>query len=424
CGGGFPPCSPRSTDAGSAGANPSIWHLVCCSGSAIWHPRNTCRKTTFPASGCSAWSTARKAPPTAKSSTTSYPCRWCCCGKTGLPRGKRPKKRCPTPKKRGQRSGASLKTSHKLGEPSPDPVQGTVHENSSTPPSRRPTGTGWPSSAPTATSSVLVPSGSRPSNPPPTQLLANWSKPHRRRRGAGEPSRSRLTARRESEPQRNRSSTSRWRTCGSGPLSGKHFPSPTPARRAQHRRQRYELGGHRVENSRGRQHGVRKGSRTAVHQAARRIVARRAVGELTVKAVPDELGGNPHWPSREEQAAYAAFTLYALHQQSLTTGAHERGVSFGKAVQRLRSTWSEAAVTRRFTAVSTAETIDEVLVHMRGLVSQFRAAQQSLDYVRLAFDLRDLLKPARAASVRLAWGRDFYRTEKDDDNNPAGGITN
>lgn len=146
--------------------------------------------------------------------------------------------------------------------------------------------------------------------------------------------------------------------------------------------------------------------------------------ELTVKAVPDELGGNPHWPSREEQAAYAAFTLYALHQQSLTTGAHERGVPFGKAVQRLRSTWSEAAVTRRFTAVSTAETIDEVLVHMRGLVSQFRAAQQSLDYVRLAFDLRDLLKPARAASVRLAWGRDFYRTEKDDDNNPAGGITN
>src|SRR5690606_20181511 len=131
-----------------------------------------------------------------------------------------------------------------------------------------------------------------------------------------------------------------------------------------------------------------------------------------------------HWPSREEQAAYAAFTLYALHQQSLTTGAHERGVSFGKAVQRLRSTWSEAAVTLRFTAVSTAETIDEVLVHMRGLVSQFRAAQQSLDYVRLAFDLRDLLKPARAASVRLAWGRDFYRTEKDDDNNPAGGITN
>ncbi|MDR7301411.1 type I-E CRISPR-associated protein Cse2/CasB [Haloactinomyces albus] len=139
------------------------------------------------------------------------------------------------------------------------------------------------------------------------------------------------------------------------------------------------------------------------------------VWESTIGAVPESLSWDRDEPSRAEQAAHAAFTLFALHQQSLSVAAHAPGTSFGRAVGFLRfdSTRSEEAVTRRFMAVSTAESADEVLVHMRGLVTQLRSAQRGFDYARLADDLTGLLTPGRATRVRLAWGRDFYRTTTD-----------
>lgn len=150
---------------------------------------------------------------------------------------------------------------------------------------------------------------------------------------------------------------------------------------------------------------------------------RRAVGKpagsvpeawpLTIGLVPEDLSWDGPQPSRAEQAAHAALTLYALHQQSMTGPAHMPGVSFGRAAGQLRHVgrWSEEAITRRFMAVSTAESIDEVLVHARGLITQLRAEKRGLDYARFADDLQRLLAPGRALAVRLQWGRDYYRTE-------------
>jgi CRISPR system Cascade subunit CasB len=156
------------------------------------------------------------------------------------------------------------------------------------------------------------------------------------------------------------------------------------------------------------------------------------IWEITIAAVPGELQGKDE-PSRAEQAAHAAMTLYAVHQQSLSVPTHVPGVSFGQAVGRLRFSdqRSEEAVTRRFMAVSTAESIREALWHMRGLITQLRSAQIGLDYAVLADDLLDLLTPGRATRVRLAWGRDFYRSEgsstesvpNTDNTDPAGNKT-
>ncbi|PRX51081.1 CRISPR-associated Cse2 family protein [Prauserella shujinwangii] len=136
---------------------------------------------------------------------------------------------------------------------------------------------------------------------------------------------------------------------------------------------------------------------------------------LTVGAVPPELVWRDDEPSHAEQAAHAALTLYALHQQSLPVPAHVPGTSFGHAVGRLRDneSRSEEAVTRRFMAVATAESMDELLVHVRGLVTQLRAHRYGFDYARFADDLHDLLRPGGAQRVRLAWGRAFYRTTTD-----------
>ncbi|EID14938.1 type I-E CRISPR-associated protein Cse2/CasB [Mycolicibacterium phlei] len=160
----------------------------------------------------------------------------------------------------------------------------------------------------------------------------------------------------------------------------------------------------------------------APHARATLAKLRRAVGKpagavpevwaYTIGFVPAALTWDRDEPSHAEQAAHAAMTLYALHQQAMPVPAHVRGVSFGAAVARLaRGDGSrEAAVTRRFMSVATAISIEEILVHVRGLITQLRGEQLGFDYARLADDLYQLLNPQYAGSVRLAWGRDFYRT--------------
>jgi CRISPR system Cascade subunit CasB len=144
------------------------------------------------------------------------------------------------------------------------------------------------------------------------------------------------------------------------------------------------------------------------------------VWEYTVAAVPDSLRWDRDEPSRAEQAAHAALTLFAMHQQSMPVAAHVAGVSLGRAVGLLAAGGEQSAdaVTRRFMAVATATSMDEALVHIRGLVAQLRSAHLSVDYARLADDLLDLLNPARAERVRLAWGRDFYRIRPISTGNP------
>ncbi len=145
------------------------------------------------------------------------------------------------------------------------------------------------------------------------------------------------------------------------------------------------------------------------------------IWELTVGAVPERLTWDRDEPSRAEQAAHAAMTLYALHQQSLTVGIHRPKVRFGAAVRRLAGDdrkgdrqAGKQAVTRRFMAVATAQSIDEVLFHVRGLITQLRREKIGLDYAMFADDVLNLLTPGRETLVRLAWGREFYRTQVGD----------
>ncbi|QBS41307.1 type I-E CRISPR-associated protein Cse2/CasB [Nocardia sp. CS682] len=148
------------------------------------------------------------------------------------------------------------------------------------------------------------------------------------------------------------------------------------------------------------------------------------IWDSTIAAVPIALRGtdsaDDFGPSVAEQAAHSVLTLFAAHQQSMMVRAHVAAVSFGRAVGMLAQAEgrSAEAVTRRFMAVATAQSIDEVLMHIRGLVTQLRTAKQGFDYARLADDLVGLLTPGRAQRVRLAWGREFYRTPAPSDPEP------
>lgn len=117
----------------------------------------------------------------------------------------------------------------------------------------------------------------------------------------------------------------------------------------------------------------------------------------------------------DERAVHAALTLYALHQQSKDRPMHRRGPGLGAAVRVLgEATRAKDAVRRRFEALGTAATFPELLHHARGLVGQLRSAGIPMDYARLARDLRDWQDPARSASVRLRWGREYHRVPHPD----------
>lgn len=124
----------------------------------------------------------------------------------------------------------------------------------------------------------------------------------------------------------------------------------------------------------------------------------------------------PDGPTREEAAVFSAVTLFALHQQSRRDASvHRRGYSFGRSARLLSRRSSPDAVRRRFVAVGTATTLDELVTHARGLIQQFRQYELPLDYARFARDLFILGGPSGADSVRTVWGRDYFRAHHADD---------
>lgn len=116
-------------------------------------------------------------------------------------------------------------------------------------------------------------------------------------------------------------------------------------------------------------------------------------------------------PTHAEIATHIAMTLYAVHQQSLPVQMHQRGFGFGRALRAMRPTDAETdPVRRRFQAVGTADSLEELTYHARGLVQLLRAHRQPQDYALLA-DQLVAWQRGEEVRVRLQWARDFYRTE-------------
>lgn len=128
--------------------------------------------------------------------------------------------------------------------------------------------------------------------------------------------------------------------------------------------------------------------------------------------MPEEFFGNKE-PSKAEWAIYTALTLFALHQQGKdpkTDCMYKEGCSFGTAVNRLVHDEDERErVARRFYAVATASSMEELSHHMRGIIQLLRGEGIPIDYPMLAADLYRYQFNSLVSNVRLKWGQDFYR---------------
>ena len=71
---------------------------------------------------------------------------------------------------------------------------------------------------------------------------------------------------------------------------------------------------------------------------------------------------------------------------------------------------------RRFKALVTAESIEELAHYARQLVTQLRGERIPLDYARLAGQLYDFQNPYYRSRVRLEWAREFSRQVQEAEN--------
>lgn len=127
--------------------------------------------------------------------------------------------------------------------------------------------------------------------------------------------------------------------------------------------------------------------------------------------VDDRILGRGMDPNRAERAIATSLGLFGLHQQGRHEfSAHQPGMSLGSAIRRLARPDDveerEKPTMRRFSALVTSTTSDEVARHLVGLVRQLRAAEVGLDYGQLAADLYDFDVPSTRDRARLRWNRD------------------
>ncbi|MFD9483386.1 type I-E CRISPR-associated protein Cse2/CasB [Streptomyces sp. NPDC059991] len=131
----------------------------------------------------------------------------------------------------------------------------------------------------------------------------------------------------------------------------------------------------------------------------------------------DHTPDQEHVPSWQREAVLGAvhhtLTLYACHQQSQTPSMHQRGITLGEAARRLQTAMpSKDGAYTRFRAARGADSLPELIGHLRGLVSLLRTYTIPLDYVALADALASWEQPQRRAWLRRRWGLDFTHTPK------------
>lgn len=117
--------------------------------------------------------------------------------------------------------------------------------------------------------------------------------------------------------------------------------------------------------------------------------------------------------TRELAAEHLCLVAFGIHQQGLTSFAHDPERPFGAALRRLRQEYGARteALDRRVTQLATTQQRDEAAHHLYGLVRLMRGSGLALsfDYSQLFRDLSDLFHEQRAPRVRRRWGSAYFR---------------
>lgn len=149
--------------------------------------------------------------------------------------------------------------------------------------------------------------------------------------------------------------------------------------------------------------------------------------EFFARGLPQQPASAGDDPTPTELAAAAALAFFALHQRSRHAPMHRRGRehSLGAAAHRVQGRVDSDGIERRMQALLRSQSIGPILEHLRALIGILRDREVSLDYARLARDLRAAQSPNGLRGLRVRWSRDFYRpvAGRTDDTDTTSGET-
>lgn len=142
--------------------------------------------------------------------------------------------------------------------------------------------------------------------------------------------------------------------------------------------------------------------------------------DVTLNGLDESLSSKDGAPTKGEWAVHTALTLYALHQQGADMHQHAMSkdkYSLGTSLRKLiKNEEDEKRVKRRFDAAATSDSLAEFSHHLRGLIQLLKSQNIPLDYPALAEELYWFQLPEARDSIRLRWGRDFYRIKSNVEN--------
>ncbi len=138
--------------------------------------------------------------------------------------------------------------------------------------------------------------------------------------------------------------------------------------------------------------------------------------------MPEEFLSRNGYLTKEEKAIFTALQLFALHQQGHSQSVNEKPVeneetqdkksiskNAGDSLRCLRRLDS-TSIDKRFNAMITAATYEEMVTHLRHLVSILKSkTEEKIDYALLAADLFKFQINQRE-QVRLSWGQSYYKS--------------
>lgn len=134
--------------------------------------------------------------------------------------------------------------------------------------------------------------------------------------------------------------------------------------------------------------------------------------------LPEDFLGKSN-PSAEERSILTALQLFALHSQgadkSILLKDSKPYQNIGYSLNFLRTKDMAESTDRRFNAMITATDFDELIYHLRHLISILKSkkTESKVDYAKLADDLYWFLKGSEE-NVRLRWARQYYRNYADE----------
>lgn len=131
--------------------------------------------------------------------------------------------------------------------------------------------------------------------------------------------------------------------------------------------------------------------------------------------IPEEYLGRHGYLTHGERAIILALQLFALHQQGKDQPVHVTGTAdmsvdnLGASLRSLRVADDSQAIDRRFNAMITSSSFDELANHLRHLIKLLKSKTDTkVNYARLAQDLF-WFQRGYEGDIRLKWSRAYYR---------------